>query len=409
MTPDPPEMLSASDHRGAPTPPALPVSGPAGRERYRPGGWGIVGMVLGGLFGIALLVSIFYRTPYYRIDPGDVYDTVERVEAPGDLVFLPKGEIGFVTVSQTANISVWQLLDAKLDDNVRIRHEDEVRGTQTEDEQREADRRRMQDSKKDAVVVALQKLGYELTSTPLGIEVTQVFDCTAADGTLGTGDLIIGVNGVDVRTGEELVEQLLNAGIGQEVELLMDRIDPNNPAGSLGTEIVGLTLGSADDVCLPDDVRAEEPRPFIGIGTLTIYDEDLPIDVDIDTGSVGGPSAGLPFALAIIDVLSEGELTNGLKIVATGTINRDGLVGPVGGIQQKTVAAERDGADVFIVPMCCENFVDTESQEPLDIPSNYEEALAHADEMQVIGVNTLEEALAAIGELGGNVDGLLAE
>jgi len=262
-------------------------------------------------------------------------------------------------------------------------------------------------SKNAAVVVALRKLGFDLVVTPLGVEVASVFDCTAADGTLGTGDLIVGVNGVDVRDGETLVEELIGIGIGQDVELLIERIDPNNPTQSIRTELVGLTLGSADDSCLPDDVRADEPRPFIGIGTQTIVEEDFPVDVDIRTGRVSGPSAGLAFTLAIIDVLSEGELTNGLNIVATGTIDRDGNVGPVGGIHQKTIAAERSGADVFIVPNCCNNFVDRDTNEPIEMPSNYEEALEHADDMIVIGVDTLDEALIAIGELGGDVDQFL--
>ena len=121
-----------------------------------------------------------------------------------------------------------------------------------------------------------------------------------------------------------------------------------------------VTLGSADDDCLPDDIdRADEPQTLHrDRHPRRCFDEQLPFEVDIDTGRVGGPSAGLAFTLAIIDVLSEGELTNGLSIVATGTIDRDGNVGPVGGIHQKTVAAEQAGADVFLVPLCCDNFVD---------------------------------------------------
>ena len=374
---------------------------------YRRKGWRIFGGLMGGLIIAAFIAASAIRLPYYSLSPGAVYDTIERVEAPGDLVSIPEGEIGFVTVAQTANITPWQWLDAKLDSNVRIRHEDEVQGNQTADELREADLRRMQISKNDAVIVALQRLGYDLEITPLGIEVASVFDCTAADGTLGTGDLIVGVNGVDVRSGEQLVAELAQIGIGEDVELLVERIDPNNPTQSMRTDLVGLTLGSADAECLPDDIRAEEPRPFIGIGTHTLVDENFPIDVDVRTGRVSGPSAGLAFTLAIMDVLSEGELTNGLNIVATGTINRDGQVGPVGGIHQKTVAAERSGADLFLVPLCCDNFVDSTTGEPLDLPSNYEEALEHADDMIVVGVENLDDALIAIGELGGDVDAFL--
>ena len=366
-------------------------------------GWAIALSMLLGLVVTTIIAGTAIRLPYYSLEPGSVYDTIERVEAPGDLVSIPTGEIGFVTVAQTANISPWQWLNAKLDNNVRIRHEDDVRGDQTADELRAADVRRMQVSKNAAVVVALRKLGFELIVTPIGIEVAQVFDCTAADGTLGTGDMIVGVNGVEVLSGEELIEQLMGQSIGDEVDLLIERIDPDNPTQSMRTDSVALTLGSADAACLPDDVRAEDPRPFIGIGTLPMFDEEFPIEIDVRTGSVSGPSAGLAFTLAIMDVLSEGELTNGLSVVATGTIDRDGNVGPVGGIHQKTVTAERSGADVFLVPRCCDNFVDRDTGEPLDMPGNYEEALLYADDIIVIGVDTLDDALVALGELGGDV------
>ncbi len=381
--------------------------GPKSPTRKRRLGWSIFGGVALAILVAAVIAASVVPLPYYSLRPGSVYDTIERVEAPGDLVSIPNGEIGFVTVSQTANISTWQWLDAKLDGTVSIRHEDEVEGDQTADELREANIRRMQVSKDSAVVVALRKLGYDLVVTPIGIEVAQVFACTAADGTLGTGDLIVGLNGADVRDSAQLVEQLGAVSIGDEIELLVERIDPNNPTQSMRTDLVGITLGSADAACLPDDVRSEEARPFIGIGTLTIVDEDFPIDINVRTGRVSGPSAGLAFTLAIIDVLSEGELTNGLSIVATGTIDRDGNVGPVGGIHQKTVAAERSGADIFIVPACCDNFVSRASGEPLDLPSNYEEALLYAEDMLVVGVDTLDEALIAIGEIGGDVDQFL--
>ena len=365
--------------------------------------WRVLGGVLTALLVGAAIAGSVVRLPYYSFRPGTVYGTVERVEAPTDLIFLPDGSINFVTVSQTANITPWEWLDAKLDRSVRIAHADEVEGDQTRQERREADLRRMQVSKESAVVLALERLGYELVVTPLGIEVAQVFDCTAADGTLGTGDLIVGVNGIEVRTNDELVAELIAVGIGEDVELSVERIDPSNPTQSLRTDTVGLTLGSADASCLADDVRAEEPRPFIGISTLPITDEEFPIDINVDTGTVGGPSAGLAITLGVMDLLSAGELTGGLKIVATGTIDREGNVGPVGGISQKVVAAERAGADLFIVPACCDNFVSSRTGDPIDLDSNVDEAIAVGADVRVVGVDTLDEALEAIAEIGGDV------
>lgn len=403
--------MTESNTTGDTTPPTVsaglsPTEAPD-RTPRRISKWNVFGIAVLSIFIIASVVASLVRLPYYRIAPGSVYDTIARVDAPGEQVTIPEGEIGFVTVSQTADISVWQWLDAQLDENALIKHEDEINGTQTTEEKREQDQRRMQVSKSAAVVVALERLGYDLVITPLGIEVASVFDCTAADGVLNTGDVIVGIGDAEIRSTEQLLEQLADKDIGDELDLVVERIDPANSARTLKTEVVGLTLGSADDGCLPDDVRAEEARPFIGIGTAQMVDESLPFDVDIDTGRVGGPSAGLAFTLAIIDVLSVGELTNGLSVVATGTIDRDGNVGPVGGIHQKTIAAEASGADIFLVPLCCDNFVDRETGEPLDTPSNYEEALLHAEDMQVIGVGTLDEALAAIGELGGEVEDFL--
>lgn len=400
---------SATESASGTTPESVPADPLDGGERRRPSRWNYVGLGLLALVVIAAIVASVVQLPYYRISPGSVYDTIERVSAPTEEIEIPEGDIGFVTVSQTADISAWQWVAANFDGDAVIKHEDEINGDRTTEEKREQDQRRMQVSKNAAVVVALDRLGHDLIITPLGIEVASVFECSAADGLLNTGDLIVGMNGQDVLETEVLVDSLGELSVGDEIELLVERIDPNNSARSISIELVDLTVGSRSDSCLPDDVREDTPRAFIGIGTAQMVDEALPFDVDIDTGRVGGPSAGLAFTLAIIDVLSEGELTNGMNIVATGTIDRDGNVGPVGGVHQKTVAAEQSGADLFIVPACCDNFVNSDTGEPIDQPSNYEEALEHADEMIVVGVNNLDDALGAIAELGGDVEGFLSE
>jgi PDZ domain-containing protein len=117
---------------------------------------------------------------------------------------------------------------------------------------------------------------------------------------------------------------------------------------------------------------------------------DLPFDVEIDTAQVGGPSAGLALTLSIIDKLTEGELTGGLRVATTGTIDIDGTVGPIGGIQQKAHAVRRAGIDVFIVPE--------------DDAETAREVLG--DSAEVIGVRTLDEAIDALGRLGGQTEAL---
>jgi len=112
----------------------------------------------------------------------------------------------------------------------------------------------------------------------------------------------------------------------------------------------------------------------IVLGELT----EAPFPIEIQAGDVGGPSAGMMHAIAIIDTLTEGELTQGRIIAGTGTIAPDGSVGSIGGIRQKVVAAEAAGADIILVPL-----------------GNYESALtAERRDIEIVPVATLGEALA---------------
>jgi len=137
----------------------------------------------------------------------------------------------------------------------------------------------------------------------------------------------------------------------------------------------------------PDDPQ----RAIIGIAPEDrIVDVDLPIDVTIDSGTVGGPSAGLAFALAVLDVLTPGELTGGHRVAVTGTIALDGTVGGVGGAAQKAVTVRNAGYEVFLVP----------PEELADVKA------AIGDDLRVIGVGTLAEALDALDSLGGDAGSL---
>jgi len=113
----------------------------------------------------------------------------------------------------------------------------------------------------------------------------------------------------------------------------------------------------------------------------------FPIDVSIDSGQVGGPSAGLAFTLALLDTLTPGSLTGGKKVAATGTINPAGTVGQIGGLRQKTITVERAGADVFLVPI-----------DEVDIAQK----AAEGTDLKVIGVRTVDDALQALADIGGN-------
>ena len=131
----------------------------------------------------------------------------------------------------------------------------------------------------------------------------------------------------------------------------------------------------------------EQLLESLGIRSLTELRKIVPADrgkrLTIAAGEIGGPSAGLVFALQSVDLLTEGDLSGGRRIAATGTITADGKVGPIGGIKQKIVVASKEGAELFLVPA-----------------GNYKEAKVRADSlgttMQVVSVGTLQEAMDQI-------------
>lgn len=348
------------------------------------------------IMAIVAVVFAFWTRPYYALAPGSVRETTERVEVNGADVFLPRGEIGFVTVSLVERVTMWEYIRASLDESVDLVPEEVINGDGTAEEKREEDRRRMQDSKDDATVVALEYLGYEVPRVGLGVEVAGLIECMPAEGVLVTGDLILSVDNEPTPLRIDLVNILGDKEPGDSVELRVDRITD----GSI--ELVTLDLGRSDDPCLPapegeageagaegqPEPEPEPLRPMLGISLAQadLVDFDLPIDVQIDSDRVGGPSAGLAFTLAIMDVLTEGELTGDTQVATTGTINLNGDVGPVGGVKQKTVAARDAGTDLFLVPM-------NEEADSKRIAG---------DSMVVVGVENLSDALTVLSEFGGN-------
>jgi PDZ domain-containing protein len=133
-----------------------------------------------------------------------------------------------------------------------------------------------------------------------------------------------------------------------------------------------------------DLTRAEDGRALLGVRLSTKI--RLPFEIAIDSGEVVGPSAGLAYALELLDVLTPGELTGGVKVAATGELAPSGEVGPVGGVAQKVVTVKRAGAKVFLVPK-----------------ANEAEAKTRAgDGLRVVGVESFDEALKALGSMQGS-------
>jgi PDZ domain-containing protein len=227
------------------------------------------------------------------------------------------------------------------------------------DRQNEAD---MERSEEIASVVALRALGLDVKARPTGILVTGVAPDAPAAGELEPGDVIVGVDGRAVRTPDRLRQEIGRREPGEDVRLVVRR-DERRLERTVGT------------VPSPSDPE----RPIVGIQVDQAADIDLPIEVDIDLGRVGGPSAGLPFALEIARKLGR-DVTRGCRVAATGELALDGTVVSVGGVQQKTYGADRADVDLFLVPA----------------GENAATASEHAENLQVIPVENFQQALRVL-------------
>jgi PDZ domain-containing protein len=241
----------------------------------------------------------------------------------------------------------------------------------------------MQDSTSSAAVVALRHLGYTVIENDLGAQLIQIQPGSpAARGGLECGDVVIAVNGTPVHTSSEFVTTVQAHKPGDVIKVTVNR-----PSATSSTSVRKVTVdvrltGTPGILGLTPDPN----KPFLGVISQTDTTFTFPFRVTIDVGNIGGPSAGLALTLGLLDVLSNGKLTGGHRVAATGTISLDSTVGDVGGVAQKTVAVRRAGAQVFFVP-----------------PQELDAAKSEAGSMKIYAVSTLNQALADLKSLGGEV------
>jgi PDZ domain-containing protein len=236
-----------------------------------------------------------------------------------------------------------------------------------------------------AQYVALKAVGYDVTIVPGDVLIremvclvaddagTQCLESSPSDELLDPGDRLLSVDGTPLGNVADLSDALLDKEPGDLVEITLERPE-------VGQLTVTVELTSAPD---------EPERTIVGFLPFDTQRVELPFELDIDTGQIGGPSAGLAFTLTLIDELTPGELTGGQNIAVTGTIELNGSVGAIGGLRQKASAVAQAGVDVFIVP---------ESQGEEDIERARR---AGGDGLRIIPVATVDEALAVLEELGG--------
>lgn len=338
--------------------------------------WLVTAPVLILLVGAVVIVNVM-RVPYVVVAPGSARSVVPLVEVsqkPGGPAVHEdpaNDDLLYVTVSSTVEPSGIVALLGWLDDKAEVVPSKPFLGQQSEDENRALNLALMTNSQDKAKVVALERLGYEVGKTPTGAFLEDVDPSYPSAKVLKPGMTVIEAGGKPVRTTEDLVTA----------------IQSRKPGDDLDLTVVPLEGGKAQEVTAELGVRADDPGvAALGVSPVDRVAYTFPVDIRIDTGKVGGPSAGLAFTLAILDRLTPGDLTGGDRMAVTGTIELDGTVGPVGGVSHKTEAAISEGAKVFLVP-----------------PEEYQEAVdASRGRIKIEQVRTLDEALAALEEHGGD-------
>ncbi len=320
---------------------------------------GAVLLVLFGVLGATVPV------PYVAQVPGPIYNTLggidgeKIIEVEGRVPNEVSGELDLTTVGVSrGGLSLGQAILGWFDDEVSVVPEESVYPPgRSEEETRQANLDAFLSSEQAAQTVALGHLGY-----PVRIVVQGVAEGSPSDGALEEGDALEAVDGRPTPDTDALDAVLTSIPGGSTITVSYTRLGEPRTA-----EIT---------------TKASESRKGSLLGITILEQPSAPFDIDIQVEDVGGPSAGLMLTLGILDLVGEEDLTGGAVVAGTGTIDRDGTVGPIGGIALKMVAAEDIDAELFLVPA-----------------GNCAEALAAADPgFPLARVATLDDALQALDD-----------
>jgi PDZ domain-containing protein len=323
--------------------------------------------LLGFMFVLGLGLAFFagwVRLPYYSLGPGPAREVQPLIRVSGAQEYPSQGKLIMTTIS-FRSLSAVGMLVAWLDPHLAvISREDLYPGGQTVEQETQRALSQMDQSKIDATDVVLRRLTDYPEDHGDGALLEFVYPGCPAEGELFAGDVVESIDGRSVHSAADASEALDAVPVDEPITF----------EARAGGEAHEITI--TRERCLPD---IDEPR--IGINLIDTF----PFGVQISSGDVGGPSAGLMWALGLFDLLTPGDMTAGLTIAGTGTIDTRGRVGPIGGIEDKVVAAQRAGATVFLVP------------------ADDMDALSDVDtgDMELFAVSTFQDALDTLGELGG--------
>jgi Lon-like protease len=304
----------------------------------------------------------FVPSDHYIVLPDRARPTDPLVDVPGEQRGSGDGGIYMVDV-RVGRANLFERLFPGVHEGADLLPEHVINPEGVSDTQRRrSSLNEMSRSQLVAITVALRELGREVDVEGVGAEVVLVQPGAPADGDLEVGDVIVEAQGVEVTSTEDLRRAMSDLAPGDEASLTVERGE-----------------GEPIELTLPTRASDQEPRrAVVGVQVQDAEDFHFPVDIEIDAGSIGGPSAGLAFALDIVDELGD-DVDGGRTVVATGELTLEGDVLPIGGVKQKVIGARRAGADVFLVP-----------------DRNAADAREAADGLDIVAVSDFNEALSAL-------------
>ncbi|MFE8703650.1 SepM family pheromone-processing serine protease [Cytobacillus sp. FJAT-54145] len=325
------------------------------------------------IFAILLFISSFITLPYYVSKPGMAKELAPIIEVENG--YEEDGSFMLTTI-RMGKPNIYTYVMAKMSEYQEIYPESAIRREEeSEEEYSVRQLHLMSSSKTYAIEVAYKKAGIPVNYHYKGVYVLSIMEGMPADGKLLPGDRIFKVDGIEFKSSNEFIEYVSVKQPGDKISLTFER---KNKVEEVSIEVKPFS----------NDVNK------VGVGISLVDDKDVVVEpeVNIDTSDIGGPSAGFMFSLEIYNQLIEEDITRGYEIAGTGTISPDGTVGRIGGIEQKIIAADKVGADIFFAP-------NEEGAED----SNYKAAVKTAEDigtnMKIVPVDTFEEAIQFLKNL----------
>ncbi|MEU7553596.1 PDZ domain-containing protein [Streptomyces sp. NPDC044571] len=332
-----------------------------------------------------LCAGVFIKVPYSEMSPGPTVNTLgDSHGAPvisiADRKTYPtSGHLNMTTVRVTGADYDMNLLEAVYGwlsgDNIVVPHENLYPDGKTEEQSTQENAEEFSQSQESAKVAALKQLGIPGVSTR--VVVSSVVKGSPAEGKLHAGDVIRAVDGTAVTAPDDVAGLVTKHKPGEPVEFTIVAAAEAAEAEKTHREPTGPTKVTITTAKAQGDGHA-----IVGIRAGT--DHTFPFAIDIKLADVGGPSAGLMFSLGIVDKLTPGDLTGGKFVAGTGTIDDTGKVGPIGGIQMKTIGARNAGAEYFLTP--AENCASAAKNVP--------------DGLTLVKVSTIGDATRALEKIG---------